>query len=362
MIYISFLLVVYKLDFSQFAQFSSYTDKNRIPFLFNPVGETGYDGQFFIRLALNPFEINWAHENLPENNPSYRYSRIGYPIILWSFSFFLKDKIILVAQILNIFSILLIYILNKENLKLLKINDKYAIIFAFFPGYLFCIARLTPEIFEILFFSFLIFFYLKNNIKFFLISSFFLILIRETSLIFFFGMFCYFLYNKDPKIYLSIIPVLFYFVWVFVLYLIFNNIPLGTGVSVNFDLPFSGLFEMFRLPRYENNYLQGLTYITELIFLSFLVFYSLFKINFERNLFIILPFFLYLFYFVNLNEVVLGADWNFMRILLELYYFTILVIINNKNKNKYILLSLNFFFFIFCLLRICAEQFIIYVL
>ena len=70
------LFFIYNGDLSQFVQFSNLTDTTKIPFIINPIDNTGYDGQFYIRLALNPFDVNWEHSELPETNPSYRFSRI----------------------------------------------------------------------------------------------------------------------------------------------------------------------------------------------------------------------------------------------------------------------------------------------
>lgn len=50
------------------------------------VPSAGYDGQFYYRLALNPF--NWQHTayGITIDQP-YRYTRIGYPVITWIVSF-----------------------------------------------------------------------------------------------------------------------------------------------------------------------------------------------------------------------------------------------------------------------------------
>jgi hypothetical protein len=48
-------------------------------------GEAGYDGQFYYRLALDPFD--WARTAFGITmDQSYRYTRIGYPILAWLFS------------------------------------------------------------------------------------------------------------------------------------------------------------------------------------------------------------------------------------------------------------------------------------
>ncbi len=48
-----------------------------------PVARTyGYDGQFFYRLALNPFDFHHTAYGITMDRP-YRYMRIGYPMLTW---------------------------------------------------------------------------------------------------------------------------------------------------------------------------------------------------------------------------------------------------------------------------------------
>ena len=48
-----------------------------------PVARTyGYDGQFFYRLALNPFDFHHTAYGITIDRP-YRYMRIGYPMLTW---------------------------------------------------------------------------------------------------------------------------------------------------------------------------------------------------------------------------------------------------------------------------------------
>ena len=357
------LFIIYNFDISQFAQFSQFTDKDRIPFKINPIDSTGYDGQFYVRLALNPFELDWSHDNLPEGNLSYRYSRIGFPLILWMFSFFIQEYIIYVSIFINIFGILLIYEINKHNFQLLNINKKYAIFVAFLPGYYFVISRITSEIYEIVFISLALLFFLRKRFFLFSVFTLFAILIRETAIIFYVIIFTYCLLNKyyRTKIHIFIIPAIGFLLWQIFLFISFTKIPFGTGANVNFSLPFRGIIEIFYLPRYQNNILQGLTYIFEYFFIlsiCFLCFYKIKKENFYD--FVFLSFIAYFIFFLILNEVVLGTDWGFMRILLELSYFsTIFVLKLRYIKINYLVLtyvSINFF----VILRIIVEQYLKY--
>lgn len=362
LIFFIILLVIYNFDISQFAQFSNLTDQNRIPFKINPIDKTGYDGQFYIRLGLNPFDLNWSHEKLPENNLSYRYSRIGYPLILWFFSSFIKEYIIYISIFINVLGVLFIYAINRKNFELLHIDKNLAIFCAFLPGYYFVISRATSEIYEILFISLSILFFLKHKYFLFSLCIFFSILIRETAIIFYVAMILFCFFNKNNiKIYILFFPLIGFLLWQIFLFISFNNIPFGTGVNVNFSFPFWGILKILDLTRYQNNILQGITYISEYIFIFVTCLICFLKIK-KNNIFdfLFLSFIAYFIYFLILNEIVLGTDWGFMRILLELNYFSTILILKSKSLNlKYVILvygAINIFVF----LRIVVEQFLKY--
>ncbi len=352
------LFAVYNFDISQFAQFSNLTDQNRIPFKINPIDRTGYDGQFYIRLALNPFELNWPHDNLPETNPSYRYSRIGYPLILWIFSFLFKEYIIYLSVLINIIGILFIYFINRLNFEILGIDKKLSIFCAFLPGYYFVISRATCEIYEIVFISLSILFFLRNKLILFSFCVFFSFLIRETAFIFYLIIiFLSFFSNLNIKKQYLFIPFLLYLFWQFCLYIFFGNIPFGTGVNTNFSTPLLGIIEIFNFPRYQNNIFQGITYVTEYIYIFFIIFLCIFSFKSHHYKdFLFLSFIAYLIYFLLLNEVVLGTDWGFMRILLELNYLSTIIILRSK-KIKLFLIKISYTAInIFVFLRIFIEQ------
>jgi len=60
----------------------SYTDRARLPHGVLLVPSAGYDGQFYYRLALGP--ADWSRTAFGITmDQSYRYTRIGYPLLAW---------------------------------------------------------------------------------------------------------------------------------------------------------------------------------------------------------------------------------------------------------------------------------------
>ncbi len=46
----------------------------------------GYDGQFFYRLALDPFTSEHTGHGVTLDDPAFRQQRIGYPLVVWALS------------------------------------------------------------------------------------------------------------------------------------------------------------------------------------------------------------------------------------------------------------------------------------
>jgi hypothetical protein len=60
----------------------TYTNRVQLPHGLRLVPSDGYDGQFYYRLALDP--VNWSRTAYGITmDQSYRYARIGYPILAW---------------------------------------------------------------------------------------------------------------------------------------------------------------------------------------------------------------------------------------------------------------------------------------
>jgi hypothetical protein len=65
----------------------AYSDSARLPagFLVR-CGSAGYDGQFFYRLARDPFTSQENAHGVRLDHPAYRHQRLGYPFFAWALS------------------------------------------------------------------------------------------------------------------------------------------------------------------------------------------------------------------------------------------------------------------------------------
>jgi len=62
-----------------------FADRSKLPKFIPQIHGTGYDGQFYLRLALNPFVLGESYAGIHFDAP-FRAQRIGYPFIVWALS------------------------------------------------------------------------------------------------------------------------------------------------------------------------------------------------------------------------------------------------------------------------------------
>jgi hypothetical protein len=108
------------------------------------VPSAGYDGQFYYRLALNPF--NWqktAYGITMDHN--YRYTRIGYPLVAWILS---AGQHRLVPTVLVVINLICVAILGWLGGKFARESGRHALwglLFVAYFGLVISVGRDTSE-------------------------------------------------------------------------------------------------------------------------------------------------------------------------------------------------------------------------
>jgi hypothetical protein len=84
----------------------AYTHPHQLPpgMRIGDPGAAGYDGQFYYRLALNPFNWSKTAYGITMDQP-YRYTRIGYPLVSWIVSFGQHDLVPVALIVVNLFGV-----------------------------------------------------------------------------------------------------------------------------------------------------------------------------------------------------------------------------------------------------------------
>ena len=211
----------------------------------------GYDGQFFYRYALNPFDFAETNYGIKVDLVPYRMQRIGYPLLVWIFS--LGGNAVLVPFILvfvNMLAFLGILFFTQRFIKFSKGLEMQGMMAFFLFGIYMSIARDLSEVTELFFFLGAVCYYFNKEIEKFSLLAVMTVLCRETSLIalapfILIGSFNTIQYSKK---YLNLfwfsLPVVIYLFWKWFIGTHTESEQLING-SGNLGMPFAGLWAGF---------------------------------------------------------------------------------------------------------------------
>jgi hypothetical protein len=121
-----------------------YTHRAQLPRGLLLVPSAGYDGQFYYRLALDP--ANWhATAYGITMDQSYRYTRIGYPVLAWIFSLGQHQLVPVVLVVLNLFGVAAMAMLGGVFARQAGRHALWGLAFAAYFGLVVSVGRDTAE-------------------------------------------------------------------------------------------------------------------------------------------------------------------------------------------------------------------------
>jgi hypothetical protein len=121
-----------------------YTHRPQLPRGLLLVPSAGYDGQFYYRLALDPF--NWHATAFGITmDQSYRYTRIGYPFLAWIFSLGQHQLVPVVLVVLNLFGVAAMAMLGGAFARQSGRHALWGLAFALYFGLVISVGRDTAE-------------------------------------------------------------------------------------------------------------------------------------------------------------------------------------------------------------------------
>lgn len=102
---------------------------------------TGYDGQFYYLLALNPFSPRPALMGAHFDLPAYRAQRILYPLLVWALSLGGRPSLVpTLLVIVNLGAIIAVGALGALLARQLGVSPLWGALLAFYPGLLVSLA------------------------------------------------------------------------------------------------------------------------------------------------------------------------------------------------------------------------------
>ncbi len=122
----------------------TYTHRSQLPHGVLRVPSAGYDGQFYYRLALDP--LNWSRTAFGITmDQSYRYTRIGYPVLAWLASLGQHQLVPLALVAVNLLGVAAMAVLGGMFARESGRHALWGLAFAAYFGLVISVGRDTAE-------------------------------------------------------------------------------------------------------------------------------------------------------------------------------------------------------------------------
>jgi hypothetical protein len=209
----------------------------------------GYDGQFYYRLALDPWTSRRTDHGVTIDSPAWRQQRIGYPVATYLLSFGQPALVPYALLILNLLCVGVLAFVVRLIQNRMKLPAWFSWAVMLWPGLIVTLTHDTTEIVALALLSATISAYLSDRAFLYAILAVFTTLTRETSIILFGGIFLYesLKWLKSPRradtlrLFMLASVALPYLVWWYYLTLRWGASPQQSGNGGNMGIPFAGI-------------------------------------------------------------------------------------------------------------------------
>lgn len=292
----------------------------------------GYDGQFYYRLALDPFSTKRVDFGITLDTPAYRHQRILYPLLAYLLSLGNSQFLPLVMVLINLLAIFSVALLGGFLLNSLGINSLWSLMFIFYPGFPLSISRNLTEVLQVSFLLASLLFIFKKR---FLLTTIVLtcaILTRETA-----AVLALTAATLPFKKRFFLIPLVIFVIWQFTLYKIWGQIPILSANATTF--PFEGIYqflkEIISFKIHEHK-----IFFSQLLYIVIFSTSTALLLNKSKDFkFLKISWIIYLALALLLNRTVWIEDFAFFRALTESYILgSIIVLISKVNFKKFLFL------------------------
>ncbi|MDO8497085.1 MAG: hypothetical protein Q7S61_00880 [bacterium] len=312
---------------------SQFTNKKELISRIDILSDSsGYDGQFFYRLALNPFTQKQKEYGILLDTPFYRQQRLLYPLMASLISLGNPLVIPYAMVIVNIIFLCILALYGCLYAQRRKKHALWGLVFSLYAGFLFTLSRDLAEIISSGFFLAGLFYFDSKKFKLASLLFSLAVLTKETAMILPLSICMVGIWERSiKKIVVGILPVVTYFIWHG--WLIYNWKENTTfGVQSNMDIPFRGIWLSIKIMPQQSIYLQN-TYFLELLFLFSISLLSfIYILRRKINLYLITILILYSLLLVSLSLNVWREDYGFMRAFSEMFIVIFFILMRFKTK------------------------------
>ena len=319
-----------------------FSDPSRVPPGLAVLKDSaGFDGQFYYRLALNPFSTRLTDFGITLDKPALQHQRILYPLASWALS--LGNHALLPAAmiLINLSALCALGWLGASYARALKRHALWGIFVPLYPGFLLTLARDTPEILEAaaLLGSLLLLRKGKPVPATLLLAL--ALLTKETAVLVALaagGLYIAGVLKVRTKAtlpwYYAAIPLALFSLWQLILFRVWGEFPLWASGDSNLGLPFAGLgssildVALFQRPFQHRKF-------AELIFLLAFALAVLSRLRpAGATAHEVLCWILSAALVVSLGGNVWLEDWTFLRVSSPLYVLGAVILLADGRKVK----------------------------
>lgn len=316
-----------------------YSDPARVPQGLTVLRNSpGFDGQFYYRLALNPFTSQPSQFGITIDAPPLRHQRILYPFLTWTLSFGNSHRVPVIMVLINLIGLIALGWIGGHYAQSFGQHALWGIFLPLYPGFLLTLSRDLVEILEIslLVGSLLLIRRAKPLAATLLLSL--AVLTKETSLLVAVAALLVYVFRRwkgkdlaNLKWHYFAVPITVFAVWQVVLFFNWGKFPIFASGEANFGVPFvaPAAFALDALRTLQRPGLIELFFLAALVFSVFYYLRSTAASSLE-----IFATLLFAALAVSLGRVVWTEDWTFLRAVSQFCVLGTIIIIGAKTKSR----------------------------
>lgn len=317
-----------------------YCDPSRVPSNLSVLHNSdGFDGQFYYRLALNPFTSQRTEFGITLDTPALRHQRILYPLLSLLISLGNREFVPTAMILLNFLSLCLMGWIGGIYARALNRQALWGILLPLYPGFLLSLTRDTTEILEATLLLGSLLLVRRRSFFWATLLLALAVLTRETAVLVAAAALVVYLRNvwktqtiEEVTWYYAVVPIAAFVAWQFILFHVWGELPLMASSGSNLGIPFVALISSILAAAK----LQQVRKLTELTFLIGFVLAVLYCLRSSTAALLETFSWLLLAALVfSLSHVAWIEDWTFMRAFSLVYGLGVIIIVSGDCKIKY---------------------------
>ncbi len=344
--------IVGGFDPSYFILAGRYSDKNELIHDLR-LFKGGYDGQFYYRYAINPFNKDIKNERINKDfklvrsfdrygiritDPIYRRSRVLYPFSAWLLALGQVDWVPYTLILVNILAFIFLIKIYKEIVRCLDAPPLRAYTPLLIGGLYLAVARDLAEVLLCTLLAWCYLCYLKKKYAWFLVVSTLLLLCKEISIAFIGPAYAIlFLQNLRKDLSLRewvnkislVLPWLVYMCWKLFIISLYptDSFDFLASVNLHFKFPFVGII---RSMKFDADIIKALFIFWGFLLIAICLWEILKSRYFQANNWMFWMVGINLFFLCSYSNAIYIDMWSFLRVLSPTYLCCFLFLLERK--------------------------------